>query len=96
MRKLYFKNENEFLSALDGKVYAISNGDGNYLCDVLEDVYLMLLDAGVCVNLDVTNYAPSVNVKNSYSQYILTQTLNPFEELLFKETLGVDIIINEE
>ena len=97
MRKLYFKDENEFLSALDGKVYAISNGDGNYLCDILEDDYLMLLDDGICVNLDVMDYSPSLNVRNSYSQYILTQTLNPFKELLFKEAFGVDIIImNEE
>lgn len=97
MKKLNFKDENEFLSALDGKVYAISNGDGNYLCDVLEDDYLKLLDAGMCVNLDNTDYVPSVSMKeDNYSQYILTQTLNPSEKIIFKERFGVEIIINGE
>lgn len=96
MKRLDFKDEQDFLSALDGKVYAISNGDGSYLCDILEVDYVRMLDEGVCVNLDDTDdvLTESVNVKDSYSQYILTQTLNQFEQFMFKEMFGVEIFIN--
>ena len=96
MKRLDFNNEQDFLSALDGKVYAISNGDGSYLCDVLEVDYVRMLDEGVCVNLDDTDnvLTESVNVKDSHSQYILTQTLNLFEQFIFKEMFGVEIFIN--
>lgn len=97
MKKVEFKNENEFLSALDGKVYAISNGDGSYLCDVLEEDYVKMLDQGMCVNLDDTDdmLAENIRVENNFSQYILTQTLNPFEQFVFKEMFGIEIVINE-
>ena len=96
MKRLDFNNEQDFLSALDGKVYAISNGDGSCLCDILEVDYVRMLDEGVCVNLDDTDdvLTESVNVKDSYSQYVLTQTLNPFEQFMFKEMFGVEIFIN--
>ena len=96
MKRLDFNNEQDFLSALDGKVYAISNGDGSYLCDILEVDYVRMLDEGVCVNLDDTDdvLTESVNVKDSFSQHILTQTLNPFEQFMFKEMFGVEIFIN--
>ena len=96
MKRLDFKDEQDFLSSLDGKVYAISNGDGSYLCDILEVDYVRMLDEGVCVNLDDTDdmLTESVNVKDSFSQYILTQTLNQFEQFVFKEMFGVEIFIN--
>lgn len=96
MKRLDFNNEQDFLSALDGKVYAISNWDGSYLCHILEVDYIRMLDEGVCVNLNDTNdmLTESVNVKDSFSQYILTQTLNQFEQFVFKEMFGVEIFIN--
>ena len=96
MKRLDFNNEQDFLSALDGKVYAISNGDGSYLCDVLEADYTRMLDEGICVNLDDTDdlLTELVYVKDSYSQYILTKYLNQFEQFMFKEMFGVEIFIN--
>lgn len=97
MKKLRFYTEAEFLAQLDGKVYAISNADGSYLCDVLEDDYCKLLDEGLCVNLDDKDdwLTDQVNVKNPFSQYILTQNLNLFEQVMFKEHFGVKIDILE-
>ena len=84
-------------SPFDGKVYAISNADGSYLCDVLEDDYCKLLDEGLCVNLDDKDdwLTDQVKVKNTFSQYILTQNLNLFEQVMFKEHFGVKIDILE-
>ncbi len=97
MKKLRFYTEAEFLAQLDGKVYAISNADGSYLCDVLEDDYCKLLDEGLCVNLDDKDdwLTDQVKVKNPFSQYILTQNLNLFEQVMFKEHFGVKIDILE-
>ena len=97
MKKLRFYTEVEFLAQLDGKVYAISNADGSYLCDVLEDDYCKLLDEGLCVNLDDKDdwLTDQVKVKNPFSQYILTQNLNLFEQVMFKEHFGVKIDILE-
>lgn len=97
MKKLRFYTEAEFLAQLDGKVYTISNADGSYLCDVLEDDYCKLLDEGLCVNLDDKDdwLTYQVKVKNPFSQYILTQNLNLFEQVMFKEHFGVKIDILE-
>ena len=97
MKKLRFYTEAEFLAQLDGKVYAISNADGSYLCDVLEDDYCKLLDEGLCVNLDDKDdwLTDQVKVKNPFSQYILTQNHNLFEQVMFKEHFGVKIDILE-
>lgn len=97
MKKLRFYTEAEFLAQFDGKVYAISNADGSYLCDVLEDDYCKLLDEGLCVNLDDKDdwLTDQVKVKNPFSQYILTQNLNLFEQVMFKEHFGVKIDILE-
>lgn len=92
MKKLIFNNEQEFLNELDGKVYAISNGDGEYLCDILEEDYLNLLDEGICINLDME---PDICI-NSYSQYILTMTLDILGKIGFMDKYGVKIIIKTE
>lgn len=92
MRKLEFNNEQEFLNELDGKVYAISNGDGEYLCDVLEEDYLKLLNEGVCINLDEE---PNICI-NSYSQYILAITLDILGKIGFMDKYGVKIIIKNK
>ena len=88
MKKLRFYTEAEFLAQLD---------DGSYLCDVLEDDYCKLLDEGLCVNLDDKDdwLTDQVKVKNPFSQYILTQNLNLFEQVMFKEHFGVKIDILE-
>lgn len=101
MKLLRFFTEAEFIAQLDGKVYAISNANGAYLCDVLEDDYVKLLDDGLCVNLDdgddflVGLVRHGLETKEPYSQYVLTQRLNLFEEVMFKEHFGVQIEILE-
>ena len=52
MKRLHFRNEKAFLEKLDGKVYAVCDKNGRYLCDVIEEDYLRLIDAGVLINLD--------------------------------------------
>lgn len=52
MKRLYFSSEETFLKKLDGKVYAVCDKNGRYLCDVIEDDFLRLLDAGILVNKD--------------------------------------------
>lgn len=37
-----YQNESDFLSVLDGKIYAVCDMDGKYLCDVLEEDLLQL------------------------------------------------------
>lgn len=96
MKRFEFETEQDFLKALDGKVYAISNGDGTYLCDVHEDIYVKMLDMGICVNLDDNNDMLTEGIKvESYSQYILTKELNDFEQFVFKELFGIEIHIKK-
>ena len=52
MKRLFFRSEKAFLEKLDGKAYAICNKHGHYLCDIIEDDYLRLIDAGIIINLD--------------------------------------------
>ena len=42
-----FKDDSEFLKELDGKIYAISNLNGDVICDVLEDDMTALEDQDV-------------------------------------------------
>lgn len=41
---LIYRNKKEMTDALDGKIYAISDTDGTYLCDILEEDYIRLTD----------------------------------------------------
>lgn len=52
MKRLFFRNEEAFLEKLDGKVYAVCDKQGHYLCDVIEEDYLRLIDAGILIDLD--------------------------------------------
>ena len=52
MKRMCFRSEETFLERLDGKVYAVCDKQGHYLCDVVEEDYLRLIDAGILVNLD--------------------------------------------
>ena len=52
MRTLYFDSKQSFLLALDGKVYAVCDKEGHFLCDILEDDYITLTDANILVDLD--------------------------------------------
>lgn len=52
MKRMYFKSEKDFLQELDGKVYSVSDKNGRYLCDVIEDDYLKLLDIGILDDLN--------------------------------------------
>lgn len=45
-----FKNDREFLKELDGKIYAISDLNGNFICDVLEEDLITLEDHDVISN----------------------------------------------
>ena len=41
---LVYRNEQEMTNVLDGNIYAISDIDGKYLCDILEQDYIRLHD----------------------------------------------------
>lgn len=45
-----FKDDSEFLKELDGKIYAVSNLNGDIICDVLEDDMTALEDQDVIAN----------------------------------------------
>lgn len=50
MKTLHFDNKKSFLEELDGKVYAVCDHEGHYLCDILEESYIELTDSGVLVD----------------------------------------------
>lgn len=93
MKRLFFRSEKDFLEELDGKVYAVSDKNGRYLCDVIEDDYLKLLDAGVLVDLDsdlgYTNIDTDCNV-------MLSLDLGDKGCNDFKEKFGLLIDIREK
>ena len=93
MKRLYFSSEEAFLEKLDGKVYAVCDKNGRYLCDVIEDDYLRLLDAGIlvdlCENLDYTDI-------DTDCDYILTLDLGERGYDDFKERYGLLIDIKGE
>ena len=86
MRTIKFNSEEEFLKELDGKVYAISDKGGEFLCDILEDDLCKLLDSGVIINLCDTS-VDCFNI-NTYSDYIISSGVNEDD---FKEMYGVEI-----
>lgn len=45
-----YRNEEEMTAALDGKVYAISDTDGKFLCDLYEPDYIRLEEDGAIVD----------------------------------------------
>lgn len=93
MKRLHFNNEEAFLKELDGKVYAVCDKNGRYLCDVTEDDYLRLLDAGIlvnlCDNIDFTDIDTDCDV-------ILTLDLGEKGYNEFREKYGLLIDIKGE
>ncbi len=93
MKRLYFSSEETFLEELDGKVYAVCDKNGRYLCDVIEEDYLRLLDAGIlvdlCDNLDYTDI-------DTDSDVILTLDLGEKGYNDFREKYGLLIDIKDE
>ena len=90
MRRLYFKSERDFLEELDGKVYAVSDKNGRYLCDVIEDDYLKLLDLGILADLCSDLNYRDLNVD---SDVVLTIDLGESGYADFKEKFGLYITI---
>lgn len=90
MKRLYFSSEETFLKELDGKVYAVCDKNGRYLCDVIEDDYLSLLDAGILVNLcDNSDYTDM----DTDSDVIITLDLGEKGYNDFREKYGLLIDI---
>lgn len=63
-----FKDDREFLKELDGKIYAISDLNGNIICDVLEDDMITLeeqdvISDGKIVSADSIEYIRSERVE---------------------------------
>lgn len=93
MKRLYFSSKEAFLKKLDGKVYAVCDKNGCYLCDVIEDDFQKLLDAGIlvdlCDNLDYTDI-------DTDSDVILTLDLGEKGYNDFREKYGLLIDIKGE
>lgn len=72
-----FGTEKRFIDMLDGKVYAIMDTNGKFICDVLEEDWIVLSDKGY-INHD--NYL----VVNDYKNDVLQQKIKIIilEELL--------------
>ena len=88
MKKLKFNSEEEFLKELDGKVYAISAKNGDFLCDILEEDLLKLLEERIIIDLSDFNYG-----FYAYSDYILPSSYTEDQHKEFKEKYGVEIEI---
>lgn len=63
-----FKEHDEFMKELDGKVYAVSDKNGDFICDLLEDDMVTLDDQdiisdGEIVSLDSIEYIRSQRVE---------------------------------
>ena len=93
MKRLYFNSEKAFLKKLDGKVYAVCDKQGHYLCDVIEEDYLRLIDAGVLINLDDNI---DYTLMQADCNYMLTLDLGEKGRNDFKERFGLSIEIKGE
>lgn len=93
MKKFIFNSEEAFLEELDGKVYAICDKQGRYLCDVIEEDYLKLIDAGVLIDLDVNR---DYTLIGADSDYMLAMDLSKKGIDEFKERFGLFIEIRGE
>lgn len=93
MKRMYFRSEKAFLEKLDGKVYAICDKHGHYLCDIIEDDYLRLIDAGILVNLDENR---DYTLMEADCNDILTIDLGEKGRNDFKERFGLSIEIKGE
>lgn len=90
MRDIVFESERDFLYALDGKVYAVCNGNGMVICDILEDDYIRLVDTNKLIDRTSLH---NDTIISSESDYILKEV---FEEADFKAKYGIRIIIKEK
>lgn len=93
MRRFIFSNEDDFLHKLDGKVYAVSDYNGHYLCDILEDDYLKLIDSRILVDTDEElDYTD----KDTDSSVLLTIDMGDKGKAEFKEKYGLQIDIEDK
>ena len=93
MKRLYFNSEKDFLEKLDGKVYAVSDKNGRYICDIIEDDYLKMLDLGILIDLDSNLDFCNMDVD---SNAILTIDLGKKGISDFKEKFGLLIDIKRK
>jgi hypothetical protein len=93
MKRMCFISEEAFLEKLDEKVYAVCDKQGRYLCDVVEEDYLRLIDAGILVNLDENR---DYTLMEADGNDILTIDLGEKGRNDFKERFGLSIEIKGE
>ena len=93
MRIFVFNSEEAFLEELDGKVYAVCDKRGRYLCDVFEEDYLKLIDAGILIDLD-ENRDYTMTGADSDCMLALDLSEKGIDE--FKERFGLSIEIRGE
>lgn len=72
-------------------MYAVCNGSGKIICDILEDDYIKLVDASKLI--DITSLKYDDIIICSESDYILKGV---FDETDFKAKYGIRIIIKEK
>ena len=88
MKTLYFDSKQFFLQTLDGKVYAVCDKNGHFLCDILEDDYIKLTDANIIVDLDDNLDYPAIG---GASNILLRIDVDENDLQEFKEQYGVCI-----
>ena len=100
MKKLTFKNTEEFIAKMDGNVYTITTTDGkDFFCELEEKEFITLFDEGKILDLN-SNRDFNKKIEGSYSDYLLADekfkddvlalaidiTIENFEEQLNEET----------
>lgn len=94
MREFVFDTERAFLDKFDGKIYAVSDGMGKYICDILEEDYITLSNGNVLIDMNAEPYHNLV--ANADSDYILYNVSDYNSEKQFTEKYGIRIIIKEK
>lgn len=94
MREFVFDTERDFLDKLDGKIYAVSDRSGKYVCDILEEDFIRLTDSNILIDMNTEPYHNFV--VNAESDYILPNVSDYIAAKQFSSKYGIRITINEQ
>jgi hypothetical protein len=54
-----YRNEDDFLDGMDGKIYGVADTDGKFICDLHEEEYVAMTDDGTLVDLNAQQDYPA-------------------------------------